>query len=394
MKIALVNTALPFGGTTTFSLFLALGLKQLGVSVKVFSLSRDHPMECEFNRLEVPVYLCDDRKLVFEDRLTEVLAQLRVFEPSSIISGLGPQAFEILRYVPNGVFRIGMLQDHHPDVYKLVQIYRQYVDHFAAVSRTIKTEVAVKYPSAPCSYLPYGIHLGNEESRSPHEKQPIKILYFGRLYQLQKQVRLLPEIWHALQRQGIPFQWTILGEGPEKPFLREKMAQGVQAGEIIFVSPIFDRRELARVIAAHDIFLLCSAHEGLPLALLEAMGHGLVPVCGDIPSLAQGAIGADNGFLVRQDSPDAYAAAIGGLSRDRVMLERMSTRSRVIFDQDYTHLVMARRYIELIEKYAQDKVVAWPNTFSPRPPLGMEKTLYMNPKLRPLRRLYKRLKLS
>jgi len=392
MRVALVNTSLPFGGTTTFSLFLALGLRELGVSVRIFSLGRDHPMESEFDRLDVPVYRCDDRKLIFEDRLADVLGQLRAYAPSCVIAGLGPPAFEILRYVPDGIFRIGMLQDHHSGVYKLVQTYRPYVDHFAAVSRTIKVEVAEKYPEVSCRYLPYGIRMGNTECRSSKANQPIKILYFGRLYQTQKQVRMFPEIWRALREQGIPFQWTILGEGPEEPFLRKELVEGVQAGEIVFSSPIHDRRELSHVVAAHDIFLLCSAHEGLPLALLEAMGHGLVPVCGDIPSLAQGAISADNGFLVPQGDPGAYARAIGDLHRDRPLLERMSARSKVIFDQEYTHVAMARRYLELMETDAPREAIAWPAASFPQPPLGMEKALYMNPKLLPLRRLYKRLR--
>src|SRR5271156_3449470 len=146
-----------WGGTTTATLFLMSGLKQLGVPAKVFSLSRGNPLEQEFARLEIPVYCCDDRKLIFEDRLADVLPRLRDFEPSCVIAGLAPPAFEILRYVPEGIFRMGMLQDHHPGVYQLAETYRRFIDCFVAVSPTIKNEMVGKYPEFPCSYLPYGV---------------------------------------------------------------------------------------------------------------------------------------------------------------------------------------------------------------------------------------------
>jgi glycosyltransferase involved in cell wall biosynthesis len=393
MKIALVNTGMPLGGTTTATLFLMAGLKQLGVLAKVFSLSQSNPLEHEFARLQIPVYCCDDRKLIFEDRLADVLSQVRDFEPSCVIAGLAPPAFEVLRYVPEGIFRIGMLQDHHPQVYKLAQTYRRFLDHFAAVSRTIKNEMAGKYPEFPCSYLPYGVAFDPGDRRMPNAQEPLKILYFGRLYQIQKQVRMLPDIWRALKKQGIPSRWTIMGEGPEESFLREEMAEGIQAGEIAFSPPIFDRKEISRVIGGHDIFLLCSLHEGLPLALLEAMGQGLVPVCGDIPSLAHGVISHDNGFLVTQNEPAAYAKAIGGLHHDRALLEQMSARAHETVGQDYTALAMARRYVGLIEKHAPSGgLPLWAASFSPYPPLGMERTWFMTPQLLPLRRLYKRLR--
>jgi glycosyltransferase involved in cell wall biosynthesis len=205
---------------------------------------------------------------------------------------------------------------------------------------------------------------------------------------------MFPEIWRALRAQGISFQWTILGEGSEEAYLRESMAEGVRAGEIVFSPPIFDRQKLSHMIAAHDIFLLCSLHEGLPLALLEAMGHGLVPVCGDVPSLRNGAITPDNGLMVLQNDPHAYARAIASLHRDRPLLERMSAQSLALFERDYTAVAMARRYIDVIEQHrdAHAGAPSWPASFSPQPPFGMEKSWHMASSLLPLRRLFKRLK--
>ena len=393
MKVALINTSMPLGGTTTASLYLMAGMQELGVSAKVFCLSRSNALEHEFSRHKIPIYCCDERKLIFEDRLADVLNQLRAFEPTCVIAGLAPPAFEMLRYVPEGVFRIGMLQDDHPGVYLVAEIYRQFVDHFAAVSRVIKNKMADSHPKLPCSYLPYGILLESDERTLPEEQEPLRVVYFGRLYQIQKQVRMLPAIWRALKENGIPSRWTIVGEGPEEPFLREEFAEGIRTGEVIFSPPIYDRREISSIIVAHDVFLLCSVHEGLPLALLEAMGHGLVPVCGDIPSLAHGVISSKNGFLVTQSEPVAYAEAIGTLHRDRARLREMSSAAHDTIRPEYTAVAMARRYVELIRQHgSKENTFSWPANFYPKAPLRTEKNWFMNPNLRPFRRLYKRLR--
>jgi glycosyltransferase involved in cell wall biosynthesis len=392
MKIALVHTEMPLGGTTTASIFLISGLQQFGVTVKVFSLSKKNPLEAEFTRLGIPVFCCDDRKLIFEDRLAALLEELRDFAPSCVIAGLAPPAFEVLRYVPESIFRIGLLQDHHPQVYQMAERYHRFVDCFGAVSSTIKSEMDTRFPNLRCSFLPYGVPVDPKRQRKSALDGSLKVLYFGRLAQTQKQVRRLPDIWRSLKSCKIPSKWTILGEGPESDFLRQSMAEGIESHEISFSAPIFDRNKLSDVIGAHDIFLLCSIHEGLPLALLEAMGQGLVPVCGDIPSLANGVITLENGFLVKQDEAAAYAEAIGLLHQTRPLLENMSVHARDTILKDYTEVAMARRYLALIE--GQDKPREghlWTESpFKPRAPLGMENVLYMSSHLVPLRRLIRR----
>src|SRR5260370_12800552 len=52
---------------------------------------------------------------------------------------------------------------------------------------------------------------------------PLRILYLGRLDRGQKRVHLFPEILSGLVQSGIPFTWTIVGEGAEKGFLEQNL---------------------------------------------------------------------------------------------------------------------------------------------------------------------------
>jgi glycosyltransferase involved in cell wall biosynthesis len=71
------------------------------------------------------------------------------------------------------------------------------------------------------------------------------------------------------------------------------------------------RTDTADILAASDFFVLASAHEGLPVAMMEAMAMGLPVVAtwvGGIPSMV--ASGAE-GLLVPPSDPEALARAMG-----------------------------------------------------------------------------------
>ena len=73
-----------------------------------------------------------------------------------------------------------------------------------------------------------------------------------------------------------------------------------------------------------DVLLLLSDSEGLPLALLEAMGHGVAPIVTNLEGgLTEVVQDGHNGFLVEVGDVKAFADRIQTLSRDREMLTSM-----------------------------------------------------------------------
>jgi len=96
----------------------------------------------------------------------------------------------------------------------------------AAVSRTIEQTLAAmpEFARVPIGYLPYGVPMPEpRDDPGPDGRLPLRIVYLGRLDQLQKRVRLFPEILRQLEASGVPFHWTIAGEGPERAFLQSVM---------------------------------------------------------------------------------------------------------------------------------------------------------------------------
>src|SRR5215470_12432947 len=107
-RLALVSGGLKLGGSTTFLCNLGGELVRRGFEVQVLSFEKENPLKADFRRLNVPTVCYDDGEFILEDRIQAMLLHLSEFGPSVILANLSPTSFEILRYVPRGVFRIGV----------------------------------------------------------------------------------------------------------------------------------------------------------------------------------------------------------------------------------------------------------------------------------------------
>lgn len=368
LRIALVTVGVPSGGSTIFLLNLAEGLRAVGVSCEVFSFTRDQPLGSDFSRLQIPVHAADESRSIFEDRLTVLYQRLAVFQPHAVIANLGAESLEMLRYVPPGVARIAMI--HEQGMHQGPPNYQEVVDGIAVVNPAWVEFASQRTPSAQCRFLAHGISIPPPDLiRIENPSQPLRLVYFGRLNET-KGTRLFPAMAKQLEALGVPFQWTIYGEGPEENWLREQFAHEIKAKTVVMAAHV-PRQNLFRTIREHDIFIMTSESEGGPLTLLEAMAVGLVPVCGDIPCLVQEVINRDNGFVVPRD-PVSLAQPIAELHRDRERLEKMSAAARITITERYSLKAMGQRYVDFVRTLEPKfEAVAWPEKIQPKPMQGL-----------------------
>lgn len=150
---------------------------------------------------------------------------------------------------------------------------------------------ALKLPPERVAILPNGIDLEKfsplaagdartlrDELGLPDDRQ--LIIMVGRLWE-QKDPGCLVEAYCQLWQRGDPGADLILvGDGT----LREQLQQQVEtAGLQAHVHFLGWRTDISDLLRVSDIFVLPSRWEGMPLAILEAMGSGLPAVVSDIP---------------------------------------------------------------------------------------------------------------
>jgi colanic acid/amylovoran biosynthesis glycosyltransferase len=195
-------------------------------------------------------------------------------------------------------------------------------------------------------HIPYGVPIPSATSReSTHDE--LAILYAGRLVQPQKRIL---DLTKALLRcvDEIPdCMATLIGDGQERESI-SNLLNSHSAGTRIRLTGRVIPSEVQGIMKEHDIFLLLSEFEGLPIALLEAMACGLVPIVhtmrSGIPELIQNEV---NGLIV-EDRSEGVVDAIRRLRSDRSLLSRLSHNARETVTHHYSEDLCADRWAALL----------------------------------------------
>jgi len=223
---------------------------------------------------------------------------------------------------------VQILHGDHDYYYDLATRHEPVIDAYVAYSRTMYDKLLRLLPwrAESIFHLPYGIPIP-ARGRAP-SSGPLRLIYCGRLEHGQKGIFDLPEIDRLLGERGVAVNWTVVGEGPDGAELRRRWGGP---------SPVNwmgarTNSEAIRHLLESDVFVLPTRAEGFPVALLEAMACGVVPVVSDIPSgVPEVVTEGRTGFRPPVADVPAFAAAIASLAQapdGRARLEGMGTAAR------------------------------------------------------------------
>jgi glycosyltransferase involved in cell wall biosynthesis len=253
-----------------------------------------------------------------------------------------------------GVKCIGMCHaDDDEQYYRPLGWYEPLATKFVAVSPECGARLAARMPcrAQDVVVLPYGVHVPRSLARE-YRPEPLRLVYAGRVTQLQKRVRDLVPLVEELVRAGVPFEFDIVGEGDEFAPLRTALAAVAPAGRVRF-HPRVPHREMPGIWLAHDVFVQVSDFEGTSVSMLEAMAHGLVPVVTAASSGIAGVIhDGVNGFVVPVGDMPALARALARLAMEPGLLERLG-RAAHESARDYAVEPYRDRFVALLDEVAR-----------------------------------------
>jgi glycosyltransferase involved in cell wall biosynthesis len=141
---------------------------------------------------------------------------------------------------------------------------------------------------------------------------------------------------------------AVVGSGPESERLRALSRSRGLDGVVTFPG---DVRPGSAVVREFDVFLLTSASEGIPMAVLEAMSVGLPVVATDVGGMSEVVQEGVTGSLVPRGSHrDTVAAGLAArvldLLADRGLRERMGAAARALVRRDFSADAAARVLLE------------------------------------------------
>ncbi len=143
-------------------------------------------------------------------------------------------------------------------------------------------------------------------------------------------------------------QIAIAGDGHQHSALA---AQIVELGLQDVVKLLGIRADIPDLLAAADLFVLPSLWEGLPLALLEAMGAGKPIVATRVEGVEDVLVDGQNGYLVPPADAEALAAATIRLLSDEESQRMFGKRAKALIEDEYTIENMSKQYENLFWQF-------------------------------------------
>jgi glycosyltransferase involved in cell wall biosynthesis len=225
-------------------------------------------------------------------------------------------------------------------------MYRR-AGRIAVLSTAIGTSVQALDPALRCTVIPSAASaLASDPERVAELRRrhggEFLVGHVGALVDSHKGQRQIIAVARHVASADPAIAFVLVGSGRDEAVLRREARD---LANLRFAGQVSD---VGNWLAAFDVFLYPSRHEGLGSVLLDAMAFGLPVVAtavGGIPEIVRR--GA-NGLLCEPDDIACLTAAVLTLRADAQLRRRMGETNRRQAEE-YSAPVMTRRYIELYE---------------------------------------------
>lgn len=169
----------------------------------------------------------------------------------------------------------------------------------------------------------------------------------------EKNHRMLVRSAEKLRKRIPDAHWLVVGDGPERAAIE---ADVKSLGVDDRVHLLGTRHDTPRLVAALDLFTLCSLNEASPVSILEALACGIPVVSTDVGSVNESIIEGKTGLLVPSDDVDAMADAVGQLLADAPRRRTMGTAGRKLVLQNGSLESMVEGYQQLARELYDQRV--------------------------------------
>ena len=169
----------------------------------------------------------------------------------------------------------------------------------------------------------------------------------------------LIEACRTLDRRGIAFDCTIVGDGPDRRSL-ERSIRRAGLDTRVKITGFLSQEDLIPLYQHANVVVLpalSATHFGIPNILLEALAVETTVICTPLPSLSEAMAHDVHGLFVPEQSPDLLAAALESLARNPERCQAMGIAGRrkieELFDAEKNTAVLAGLFRRRFEPRAE-----------------------------------------
>lgn len=287
-----------------------------------------------------------------EDRVRWILDRLREDPPDVFVPNLVVAGYFAARWAREaGIPTVGVLHSDD-DFYRGLQSEFVFgseafrVSAVVCVSRELEREVLARGPTGPLvRRIPYGVPVPpTKVERSPAR---LRIAFVGRLADEQKRISDVTSVLCKSVREVPGTEAVIYGDGPDRAAVERILATEGRGLDVRLDGRVAGEEIQQRLLVC-DAIVLLSDYEGLPIALMEAMACGCVPVClrirSGIPELVEDGV---TGLLV-DDRGEDFVRAIRRLRDDPGLWQGLSDAARASVAASFSNTQSAAQWAGLL----------------------------------------------
>lgn len=216
--------------------------------------------------------------------------------------------------------------------------------------------IAQGFTQTPQS-IPYGVSIPSDQAS--FSEAPFRVAFSGRVIEEQKRISLILSSMALACRQDSRIQCYIIGKGREFAYAQDWVNNQGLGDRIQFLGRL-SPGDVQIYLAQCQALLLMSDYEGLPVAMLEAMAIGVVPVARAIPSGIPELVYDKKTGLLIDDTPESAAMAILELANDPDLWSKCSWAAKQLVTEQYSEEACYQRWLQVIDELCARSAVTYP----------------------------------
>lgn len=213
----------------------------------------------------------------------------------------------------------------------------------------IPAEAAREFlPNMKCGNLLYGVDDTADSDIENNKNNKMRFITIGFLEDIKGQdvlIRAIKRLSDDIRNQCIfyivGYNKTLFGE--------RILGECVNMEEVIFTGSV-DRQGIHRLLSNSNALICPSRQDSMPTVAAEAMMHSIPCIVSDVVGTAAYIHDGEEGWKFPSEDAYALAGRIEWCVENKVMLNRMGRKARMLYEKEFSMQVFEKRFMDIIQE--------------------------------------------
>lgn len=346
------------GGPVTWLQLLLPALQERGFEVTcliLFHVGDTGPLVEHLREKGVPCHT-SPYHFYTEDNIRWILERLQENPPHIFVPNLVVAAYYAAAWAKKaGIYMVGVSHSDDPFYHAIQKEFIDGLKYFRLSGMVcVSNELEKQLKSSDFANeiaierIPYGVNI--PQAKAQRQGPDLQVVYVGRLAEEQKRISEVTSAFCSMTSQIPNSTAVIYGHGPDRDKVEAILKDKGRGLPVTLAGCLAPQQVQEALLNAHVIVLL-SDYEGLPIAVLEAMACGVVPVCLQMKSgISEQITNGITGFVV-QDRDAHFVETIKNLTVDPKLWNEISTNARNFISENFTLDQSHQMWVEYLNDF-------------------------------------------